>query len=144
MSHNNASAIIHAIGGEETIFVMKGLAIGTQYIAKCAQSDVLSTQLDFTTAEFLIQPVISTVSSTDVTFKMTPSTSGEISCIVLPNNHAVPNASVVMSKNNGIGVYQNVISAGGGSEVTFTVFNLRPGMYYDAYCAYIDIVSQKN
>ena len=91
----------------------------------------------------MAQPVIATTSSTDVTFRMTSSASGEISCIILPNNYAVPNASIVMSKNNGIGVYQNTVGAEGGSEVTFTVFNLNPGVYYDAYCAYDDIVSNK-
>ena len=113
MLHNNASATIHAIGGEEAIFVINGLRIGTQYIAKCAQSSVLSTQIDFATAEFVAQPVIATTSSTDVTFRMTSSASGEISCIILPNNYAVPNASIVMSKNNGIGVYQNTVGAEG-------------------------------
>ena len=79
MLHNDATASTHAIGGVETIFVVQGLVKGTQYIAKCAQNDVLSEQVAFTTLNFLVEPSVTIVSSTSATFKMTPSGDGEIS-----------------------------------------------------------------
>ena len=142
MAHADASPTTQAIGGVDILVAIGGLTKGTQYVAKCAQNGVLSEEMAFTTLDFQTNPFVASFSSTDVTFKMTPIGDGAISCIVLPNDAGAPNASAVMSKTNGQGVYQNIVNALGGVETTFTVFNLQPGLYFDAYCAQIDYVSR--
>ena len=92
-----APEAVYTIGGQPHVVSYPGLSASSSYVAYCAQGDLVSEWVQFTTSHTIhVHPVVSEITAESVVFSTTFSGTGDARCVVLAENATAPRAQDVM------------------------------------------------